>query len=517
MRSTTRRRSVIVGLAAAGGLAAGLLVAPPATAHPDHCVSKDSEEVDESECFTDSQIAEFDDSGAPLATPGQMASSPNLRLISSTPKSGIAAGQDAYNSDLAFVDGYAIQGNYNGFSVWDVRRPGSPTLVGQAACLGAQNDVSVYGDIVITSTDSRRVSDDCDAPALTRPATSDPTADYWEGIRVWSIADKSNPQLLTSVETDCGSHTNTLVPDPAHGRMLVYVSSYGPSAAQKDCQTPHDKISIVAVPDADPASAAVVAEPVLFPDGGFAGATTAPDEAFPTGRVRSATSGCHDITAYPEKGIAAGACMGQGVLMDISDPLNPQVTSSVTDENFTFWHSATFDNDATKVVFTDELGGGGAPTCNPTIGDELGANAVYDIVDGQLVKRSYFKIPRTQTNEENCVAHNGSLIPNTQGRDIMVQAWYQGGISVWDFTDSANPREIAWFDRGPVSADQLVLGGSWSAYFYDGLVYSSDIQQGFDVLKLNDPAIAGAGSDRTGTLNPQSQTRYTVGNSGRSR
>ncbi len=512
MRSTTtRRRSVIVGLAAAGGLAAGLLVAPPALAHPDHCVSKDGEEVDESECFTDSQIAEFDDSGAPLATPGQVASTPNLRLLSNSPKSGIAAGQDAYNSDLAFVDGYAVQGNYNGFSIWDVRRPGAPALVGQAACLGAQNDVSAYGDIVITSTDSRRASAACDAPA-----TGNRT-DYWEGIRVWDISDKSAPRLLTSVATDCGSHTNTLVPDPANDRMLVYVSSYSPDDRLANCKTPHDKISVVAVPDADPASASVVAEPVLFPDGGFPGATTPADEAFPTGRARSATSGCHDITAYPEKGIAAGACMGQGVLMDISDPLNPRVTSSVVDENFTFWHSATFDNDATKVVFTDELGGGGAPTCNPTVGDELGANAVYDIVGGQLVRQSYFKIPRTQTNEENCVAHNGSLIPNTQGRDIMVQSWYQGGVSVWDFTDSANPRELAWFDRGPLSADQLVLGGSWSAYFYDGLIYSSDIQQGLDVLKLNDPAIAGSGSDRTTTLNPQSQTRYTVGNSDRSR
>jgi hypothetical protein len=475
-------------------------------------VAKDGEELDASECFTDSQIAELDDSSAPLATPGAVASSPNLRLLSNTPKTGIAAGADAFNSDLAFVDGYAVQGNYNGFSIWDVRDVrdgGVPRLAGQAACLGAQNDVSAYGDIVITSTDSRRASAACDAPATTN------LTDYWEGIRVWDISDKAAPRLLTSVETDCGSHTNTLVPDPAHGRMLVYVSSYSPNNALADCKTPHDKISIVEVPDAAPAAARVVGEPVLFPDGGFAGGTTPRSEAFPNGRALSATSGCHDITAFPEKGIAAGACMGNGVLIDIRDPLQPEVTSSVTDPNFTFWHSATFDNDASKVVFTDELGGGGAPTCNPTIGAQLGADAVYDIVGGQLQKRSYFKIPRTQTNTENCVAHNGSLVPNTQGRDIMVQSWYQGGISVWDFTDSANPRELAWFDRGPLSATAPVLGGSWSAYWYDGLIYSSDIQQGFDVLKLNDPAIAGSGSDRTRTVNPQSQTTYTVGRSGR--
>ena len=181
------------------------------------------------------------------------------------------------------------------------------------------------------------------------------------------------------------------------------------------------------------------------------------------------------------------------------------------------WDSATFNNAANKVVFTDELGGGGSPTCNPTVGDKLGADAVYDIVGGQLQKGAHFKIPRTKTNEENCVAHNGSLIPNTQGRDLMVQSCHQGGISVWDFTDSAKPRAIAWFDRGPISASKLVLAGSWSAYFYSGLIYSSDIQQGFDVLKLNDPAISGSGSDKTATLYPQSQTPDTFGASGRSR
>ncbi len=510
---TRRQTFVLTGLAAAGGLTMSLLVAPPALAHPEACQDKAGQDVDQSECFTEEQTAALDDSSAPLPTPGTVASSPNLRLLSNTPKTGIAAGATAFNSDLAFVDGYAVQGNYNGFSVWDVRKGGAPKLVSQASCLGAQNDVSAYGNIVITSTDSRRASAACDAPA-----TAD-TQDYWEGIRVWDISNKAKPTLLTSVATDCGSHTNTLVPDPANKRMLVYASSYFPDDRLANCKTPHDKISVVAVPDAAPATASVVAEPVLFPDGGFPGATSAPSPGFPAGRTLRATSGCHDITAYPAKGIAAGACMGQGVLIDISKPLAPKVTSSVTDPNFTFWHSATFNNDASKVVFTDELGGGGSPTCNPTVGDELGADAIYDVVGGQLVKRSYFKIGRTQTNEENCVAHNGSLIPNNQGRDLMVQSWYQGGISVMDFTDSANPREIAWFDRGPLSAAGAtpVLGGTWSAYFYNGLIYSSDIQQGFDVLKLNDSAIAGSRADKTRTVNPQSQTAYTVGASGRSR
>ena len=502
---TRSRTGLLVALAAAGGLSLSLLVAPPALAHPDHCQDKAGEDVDQSECFTDSQISAFDDSGAPLDKPGDVGSSDNLRLVSNDPKTGIAEGLTAFNSDLAFVDGHAIQGNYNGFSIWNLRKANDPVLVGQAACLGAQNDVSAYGDIVITSTDSRRASEACDAEATTN------TQDYWEGIRVWDISDKSAPKLLANVETDCGSHTNTLVPDPDNDRMLVYVSSYSPDDTLANCKTPHDKISIVAVPDRAPARARVIAEPVLFPRGGFPGATTRPSKAFPEGRARSATSGCHDITAYPSKGIAAGACMGQGILLDISNPVSPERIDSVRDPNFTFWHSATFSNDGSKVVFTDELGGGGAPTCNPTIGDKLGADAIYDIVDGELERRSYYKLPRTQTNEENCVAHNGSLIPNDAGRDIMVQAWYQGGISVFDFTDSSNPREIAWFDRGPLSTEELVIGGSWSAYWYDGRIYSSDIQQGFDVLKLDHPAVPGSKQPSLRTVNPQSQEPYLIG------
>ena len=500
---TRRRTGLLAALTAAGGLTVGLLTAPPALAHPEDCQGKTGD--DAAECLSEAVTEHFDDSDAPLTEPGQVASSKNLRLVDNDPKTGIAEGLTAFNSDLAFVDGYAVQGNYNGFSIWDLRKANDPVLVGQAACLGAQNDVSAYGDIVITSTDSRRASAACDAEATTDPQ------DYWEGIRVWDISDKTAPRLLTSVATDCGSHTNTLVPDPDNDRMLVYVSSYSPDDALKNCKTPHDKISVVAVPDAAPARARVVAEPVLFPRGGFPGRTTRPSKAFPEGRTRSATSGCHDITAYPEKGIAAGACMGQGVLMDISNPLKPKVTSSVTDRNFTFWHSATFSNDADKVVFTDELGGGGGPTCNPTVGDELGADAVYDIVDGELERRSYYKLPRTQTNEENCVAHNGSLIANDAGRDLMVQAWYQGGISVFDFTDSRNPREIAWFDRGPLSKEELVIGGSWSAYWYDGRIFSSDIQQGLDVLKLDDPTVPGSRKPSLRTVNPQSQRAYLTG------
>ena len=294
-----------------------------------------------------------------------------------------------------------------------------------------------------------------------------------------------------------GTHKEKLGPTKDGKDLYVYVSSYSPNASFPDCQPPHDKISIVKVPVESPADASLVGTPVLFPEGGNPGANGS-----------STTSGCHDITAYPSKDIAAGACMGDGILMDISDREHPVVTEQVRDTtNFAFWHSATFNNAGTKVVFTDELGGGGSPTCNPTVGQDKGADGIYDIVDGQLQFKSYYKIPRTQSNTENCVAHNGSLIP-VKGRDIMVQAWYQGGISVWDFTDSAHPEEIAWFDRGPLAADHLVVGGSWSAYYYNGHIFSNDIQKGFDVFDLRDPRTAKARSVDMDVFNPQSQPSY---------
>ena len=476
------------------GLLVGVTAVTPAQAHPEDCATHDKDEGHQGEgdiCFTDEEIAAMDDSGAELGV-GDVASTKNLHLLANVPKSGPFAAENAFNSDLAFQGKYAYQGNYNGFSVWDISAPSAPALVTQVECAGSQNDVSVHGDLLITSTDSSRNQAECEGNA----AQDASVKESWEGIRVFDISDPANPQYVTAVETDCGSHTNTLIPDPDNGRLVVYVSSYNPNINHPDCQPPHDKISVVSVPTADPASAAVVSTPVLFPDGGF-----------PGGEGRRATQGCHDITAYPEKGIAAGACMGEGVLIDISDVENPVVTDSVTDGNFAFWHSATFSNAADKVVFTDELGGGGGPTCNPTVGPERGANAVYTVENGELVFQSYFKIPRTQSNTENCVAHNGSLIP-TKGRDIMVQSWYQGGISVWEFTDPANPKEIAWFDRGPLSDERLILGGSWSAYWYNGAIYSSDIQAGFDVLRLSDNAVAAAGRNKMDVFNAQSQVSY---------
>ncbi|MFC4000263.1 LVIVD repeat-containing protein [Prauserella oleivorans] len=439
-------------------------------------------------------------------TPGvdEIVHSPNMRQLANIPKQAPFDTEQAFGTDIAFTDDHAIVGNYDGFTVYDISKPKKPRIVSQVVCPGGQNDVSVSGDLLFLSTDYARTNDSC----TSEPAqASDP--DSWEGIKVFDISDLSAPEYVAAVRTDCGSHTHTMVPDPSRGSVFVYVSSYSPAPELPNCQPPHDKISIVEVPVDSPEDAEVVATPVLFPDGGNPGGDN------PDGTRRSATTGCHDLTAYPEKNLMAGACMGDGVLFDLSDKLNPRVLDRVQDnENFAFWHSATFNNSGTKVVFTDELGGGGLPTCNARFGPNRGADGIYDItgegVDKALEFRSYYKIPRHQTETENCVAHNGSLIP-VAGRDIMVQSWYQGGVSVWDFTDSANPKEIGYWERGPLSDTQPITGGTWSAYYYNGHVYSSDIQKGLDVLAVNDPRTAPAKSVRYDEFNAQTQPSYGRG------
>jgi len=431
----------------------------------------------------------------------EVVSSPNMRLVANIPPTDPLAGAASVGTDMAFQGNFAFVGNYLGFTIYDIRNPRRPRIVSQVLCPGSQNDVSISGNLLFLSTDSRRTNNSCNSTTVT-----DTTTPYWEGIKIFDVTDKSAPRYVQSVETACGSHTHTLVPDSnaSSQSVYLYVSSYSPNPALAKCQPPHDKISIIKVPVRSPASASVVATPVLFPDGGNPG-VVAP---FPNGRT--ATSGCHDLTVYPEKNLMAGACMGDGVLFDISNREAPRTISRVQDlTNFAFWHSATFNNDGTKVIFTDELGGGVAATCNPEIGQLRGADGVYDITGTgdtrRLEFRSYFKISRFQTANENCVAHNGSLIP-VRGRDIMIQAWYQGGMQVWDFTDSRNPVEIGFLERGPLPDAEV--GGEWSVYWYNGFIYGSDIVKGLDVVELNDPATNPARGVRFNELNVQTQQHF---------
>lgn len=488
---TTRVRRRRLGVAAAAaGLFATLLTAGTAVATPDPGdapnTPKGISAGQEAEARAAIQSGEI---------PGvdEIVHSPNIKHLTNVPKDALKG----TNSDLAFQGKYAFSGNYDGFVIYDISVPSSPKTVSQVLCPGGQNDITVSGDLLFLSTDSSRSDNSCSSTS--QPATEKSS---WEGMKIFDISDKRNPQYVAAVETACGSHTHTLV--PKRSSVYVYVSSYSPNDAFPDCQPPHDGISVIKVPRNAPEEARIVNFPVLFEDGGNPGAPTNPGV--------SKTTGCHDITVLPSKDLAAGACMGDGLLFSIEDPEHPKIIDRVQDNvNFAFWHSATFNQGADKVVFTDELGGGGAATCNEAIGPKRGADGIYDIVgrgdNRKLVFRSYFKIDRHQADAEVCVAHNGSIIP-VKGRDLMVQAWYQGGISVWDFTDSSAPKEIAFFERGPVTLDRVTTAGSWSAYYYNGHIYSNDIAKGFDVLRLDDRRTDPAKKVWMPELNPQTQPDY---------
>jgi len=429
----------------------------------------------------------------PDVPPGEVQSS-KMTHLSNQPKNGALQGT---GSDIAFQGKYAFAGNYDGFTVYDLSNKKNPKQVVQVYCPGSQNDISVYKDILVLSTDSSRSDDSCASTSM--PATEKAA---WEGIKIWDISNPLAPEYIKSIETECGSHTHSLAPSKNGKDLYAYVSSYSPNATFPDCQPPHDFVSIVKIPVKHPTKAKLVATPNLFPDGGYEGDPS---------RSASTTSGCHDITTYAKYDLAAGACMGDGILMDIKDRERPKVISQVRDtENFAFWHSATFNNDATKVVFTDELGGGGLATCTGEYAPELGANGIYDIKKGkgprgktELKFQSYYKIPRINTAAENCVAHNGSLIP-VKGKDIMVQSWYQGGVSVFDFTNSKRPRELAWFDRG----EGVSSGGTWSTYYYNGYAYSNDLGIGFDTFDIDDSIDGKAERVKQKSLNPQMQEPF---------
>nr|WP_223183740.1 MULTISPECIES: hypothetical protein [unclassified Streptomyces] len=491
-RARTRRLAVA---SAAAGLLATLFTTGPASATPGPGDTPVETPV------SSRQVADTRSAIRSGEIPGvdEIVHSANIQHLANVPKDALPS----LNTDLAFQGRYAFAGNYDGFRIFDIADPKAPKTVAQVLCPGSQNDISVSGNLLFLSTDSSRSDDSC--ASTTQPAS---VKESWEGMKIFDISDITDPKYVASVETDCGSHTHTLVPRKKD--VYVYVSSYGPAAAFPDCQPPHDGISVIKVPRDAPERAAVVGFPVLFPGEGPDGGG---NPGAPTNPGVSKTSGCHDITVLPDKDLAAGACMGDGILFDISDPVRPQVLDRVQDNvNFAFWHSATFNQKADKVVFTDELGGGGAATCNAAVGPNRGADGIYDIVGkgrkSKLVFRGYYKIPRHQADTENCVAHNASLIP-VKGRDLMVQAWYQGGVSVWDFTDSARPKEIAYFERGPLSATEMATGGSWSAYYYNGHIYSNDIAKGLDVLKLSDPRTDPAARLRMDELNVQTQPDYS--------
>ena len=434
------------------------------------------------------------------------------------------------NSDIAFSDTHMFVGNYHGFNTYSLEDPQELELLVSIVCPGGQGDVSVHGDLLFMSVEQTRGRIDCGLEGVEEPISDE----RFRGVRIFDISDIRNPQQLAAVQTCRGSHTHTVVPDPNDpGNLYIYGSGTGSVRSGDELdgcvdvdfdegQNPDDfpttalfSIDVIQVPLAAPETARIVNRPRIFADpdtGSLAGLWQGGDHGEGTQNSRMTTQ-CHDITVFSELGLAAGACAGNGMLLDISDPVNPERLDEVVDPSFAYWHSATFNNAGTKIIFTDEWGGGGRPRCLATDLPSWGANAIFDIVDRELIFKSYYKLPAPQTELENCVAHNGSLIP-VPGRDIMVQSWYQGGISIFDFTDSAHPVEIAFFDRGPLNADNPVMGGYWSSYWYNGYIYGTAIQRGVDVLELtpsrhlSQNEIDAATQVELGEFNPQNQNLF---------
>jgi hypothetical protein len=435
----------------------------------------------------------------------------------------LVAGLNFANSDLAFSANHLFMGNFNGFNTYDIERPGRPKLLASVVCPGGQGDVSVHGNLLFMSVEQTRGRIDCG----TQGVQTTVSAERFRGIRIFDITDVNKPKQVAAVQTCRGSHTHTLVTDPNDAANL-YVYGSGTSSVRsaeelagcsgldpkQDPDTALFSIDVIQVPLAAPQSAKIVNRPRIFADsatGNLAGLWQGGNHGEGTQSSR-ATNQCHDITVFPEVGLAAGACSGNGILLDIKDPKNPVRLDQAVDRNFAYWHSATFNNDGTKVIFTDEWGGGTRPRCRASDPPTWGADAIFDIVDRKLRFGGYYKMPAAQTEQENCVAHNGSLVP-VPGRDIMVQAWYQGGLSMFDFTDAAHPVEIAFFDRGPLDAKQLITGGYWSTYWYNGAIYGSEIARGIDVFRLkpseylSQNEIDAASLIRVDELNTQQQTK----------
>ncbi|MEO8201557.1 MAG: hypothetical protein ABI679_13600 [Gemmatimonadota bacterium] len=459
----------------------------------------------------------------------------NMRLVSFSPKPAAfdtARGLTFINSDLAFSGHDVYQGNFAGFTVWDVRDPKAPKVLAAVACITSQGDPSVYGNLLFISAEGRANRNDC-----AKNGVQDPK-DHMAGVRIYDVSNPAAPQLITNVQTCKGSHTHTIVPDPRDSSVIyIYVS--GSQEARPDselagCRNGMDpadttnslyRLDVIRVPLAHPEQASVVTGARIF-----TGLNPAPRAASRPARPANNASGqpappptgprnCHDVTAYPAMHLLGGACGSYGLLVDISDPLKPVRLDAVSDTNFSLWHTAVFSNDGRSVVFTDEWGGGTGPMCQATSMMEMGGNTILTIDSGRTyTQHGYFKIPSAQTAQENCVSHNGGLIP-VPGRDIMVQGWYQGGVSVVDFTDRDHPRELAYFDRGPIDpmpVDTSVhapraIGGSWGAYWWNGFIYSSELDRGFDIFELipsddlSANEIAAAKLVHLEQYNPQSQ------------
>ena len=491
-----RMNALLIGLSSdpRAGLASGLYDAEEAIMHmqlvdsqrkplgfydPANPAERGAEELDEDKEIKDGEGTEEDEEKAQSIE--EDAKSRRYPMLSFS------------NTDMAFRDDILVTGSYHGFNIYRINEIGLPKLITSVICPGGQGDVSIVGDLLIYSVEQTRGRVDCGLEGV----TSDASPDRFRGLRIFDISDLSLPKQVGAVQTCRGSHTHSVVTGPnPDGKILVYNSGTGGVREEEELEQciediPGDdrtalfRIDVIEIPVDDPSQSRIINSPAVFADpetGTLAGLWRGGDHGEDS-QETEITDQCHDITVFPSANLAAGACSGNGILFDITDPSNPERIDVVTDTGFAYWHSATFNNEGTKILFTDEWGGGGRARCRAWDPLNWGADAIYDIVDEKLEFRSHYKMPAPQLETENCVAHNGSIVP-VPGRDIFAQAWYQGGISVIDFTDSANPIEIAYFDRGPIMEEELITGGYWSVYYYEGAIYGTEITRGLDILKL---------------------------------
>jgi hypothetical protein len=398
---------------------------------------------------------------APSVAVAQDDHSPNMRRLAHFDDGG-AYGQ---GSDEAFWGTRAIVGNYSrpgGMRVIDISNPAAPFQIGKLDCPGSQADVSVWKDLVFMSVDAPRENSKCDSPEASQSTESSGAA--WEGIRIVSIRDPAHPTEIAAVRTDCGSHTNTMVPDPAHDRVILYALSYPLGAPNPSCnQAQHSKISVVEVPLSNPTAAKVVATPSVAP-----------------------SIGCHDVTVFLERKIAGAGCITESQIWDISDPVHPTILSHIYNPLINIHHSSGFAWDGKTMVLGDELGGAEfTPGCLGPQQAPIGALWFYDVSDPTApALRGSFRIQQ-QLASVQCTAHDFNIIPLPSGKDILTTAWYEGGTTLVDFTDPTSPSQLAYYIPEGVNY--------WSSYWYNGHVFSNALSPGnFDVFEVNAPELAGA-------------------------
>lgn len=480
----------------------------------------------------------------------------NMKQVSHVKKPAAfdsAAGLKFINSDLAFGTHYVYQANFAGFTIWDITDPANPVLASATKCITSQGDPTIVGNLLFLSAEGAGNRNDCGDGGVQDPK------DHMAGVRIFDVSNPKAPKLVKNVQTCKGSHTHTLVPSPKDPRIIyLYVS--GQQAARPEtelagCKNGTDpadptnslfQLDIIKVPLDHPEQARVIPGARIFTglDGGgectqfcvpadprrqaARRARPAPDPTMPTG-----PRNCHDVTAYPAMNLLAASCSTHSIIVDISNPEKPVRLDALMDtNNFQGRHTAAFSNDGKKVIQTDEWGGGTGPMCQASSMIELGGNTVISLDEKRKqTQRAYFKLPSAQAAEENCVSHNGGIIP-VPGRDLYVQGWYQGGVNIMDFTSPDSAFEIGYFDRGSITpprgadvpqppVDPSVrgggnaIGGSWGAYYWNGFIFSSELDRGMDILELTPSAhlsaneIAAAKLVRFDAYNPQSQPKMT--------